>query len=168
MLCCHLLSLTANKAWGFELSRQPKVILWDVSGKGVGWNSARVAAQCKNDFLPPWVVKDVWLHKGARPLQAFIENNETSPWERPCGHFHCVWIFGVGCKTSREAAGEMKSAVMETLGNDGMTQDVWSRYWRPIEVAECQNSLLHPKCLPYQPLKIGYISIPMVFKQLVE
>lgn len=30
MLCCHLLSLTANKAWRFELSRQLKVIICDV------------------------------------------------------------------------------------------------------------------------------------------
>lgn len=30
MPSCHLLRLTVNKDWEFELSRQPKVIIWDV------------------------------------------------------------------------------------------------------------------------------------------
>ena len=40
--------------------------------------------------------------------------------------------------------------------------------WRPREFEEHQNSLLDPKCLANQPLKIRDIPISMVLKQLVE
>lgn len=45
--------------------------------RGVGWNFARAAAQCKNDFLPPWLSKTSGCIKEQRlcsPLLRTMKN----------------------------------------------------------------------------------------------
>lgn len=102
MPSCHLLRLTVNKDWEFELSRQPKVIIWDVRVCCWFLEMCKVelcqhSSSTQKWFFATMVVKDVWLHKRAKPLQSIIENNDKSPWERPHACFQCVWCFGVGC-----------------------------------------------------------------------
>lgn len=176
MLCCHLLSLTANKAWGFELSRQPKVILCDVrafadvSWRGVGWSSARATAQCRNNFFATLVVKDSGCIKEERlcsPLLRTMRNLLGRDLVPVCSVSNSlVWAV----KSEESLLEGWGRLFTEVLRNAGMVRDVWTRYMEAHRVWRTPTLSFGSKMeiRPCQPLKIWELLIPLVFKQLVE
>lgn len=145
MLCCHLLHLTANKAWGFELSRQPKVLLCDVRA---GWcltERCRVelcqgSSSVQTDFLPPRLLKMSGCVKEQR-LCSLLLRTMRNLLGRSCSCFECVWLFGMGCEIRNKAAGGVELAL-----NWG-PKECWHGAWCLDKVHEGPGNLKNTRTL---------------------
>lgn len=133
MFCCHLLSLTANKAWGLELSRQPKVILCDVRACWCSMERCRMelcqgSSSVQEWFFATMVVKDSGCIKGQR-LHSPSWRTMSNLLERNCLPVNRVSDSLVEALKSEESQLVAWGWLFtEALRNTGMVHDVWTMY----------------------------------------